>query len=49
MEYTYTIPTNDDGTDRTDVILRSDGAWIPTDSGNSDYQEYLAANEAQAK
>jgi hypothetical protein len=26
----------------TDIILRSDGAWIPPDSRNTDYQIYLA-------
>jgi hypothetical protein len=27
------------------IILRSDGAWIPTDPANSDYAEYLASLE----
>jgi hypothetical protein len=26
---------------REDVILRSDGAWIPADNSNTDYQTYL--------
>jgi hypothetical protein len=42
MTYTYTIP-NDIVTNepRTDVILRSDGAFIPLDPANADYQAYL--------
>jgi len=40
-EYTYTIPTGYDGNPRTDMIVRSDGAWIPTDPANADYQAYL--------
>lgn len=41
-KYTYTIPTDElTGELRSDVILRSDGAWIPTDPTNSDYKAYL--------
>lgn len=37
MEYTYEIVTSELG----NSILRSDGAWIPKDLGNVDYQAYL--------
>lgn len=37
--YTYQIIKNDFG---IELILRSDGAWIPSDPANSDYQAYLA-------
>ena len=43
MDYTYEIITSELG----ESILRSDGAWIPKDLGNVDYQDYLASlNEA---
>lgn len=35
--YTHTFT----GTSYT-VIVRSDGAWIPADPANRDYQQYLA-------
>lgn len=37
MEYTYEII--DTGLDK--IVLRSDGACIPMDEANSDYQRYL--------
>jgi len=47
MEYTYSIPINPlTNEPSTEVILRSDGAFIPLDPANSDYQAYLASLEA---
>jgi hypothetical protein len=44
MEYTYKII---EGLDN--VVVRSDGASIPTDPANSDYQTYLVSLEPKAK
>jgi len=41
-KYTYVIPTDINGNLSTEVIVRSDNAWIPTNPANSDYQAYLA-------
>lgn len=47
MKYTYTIPTDPlTGEPSTTVIERSDGAFIPVDLENIDYQAYLASLEA---
>ena len=48
-DFTYTIPNDEiTGQPSIQVILRSDGAYIPTSPANSDYQAYLAyvANSA---
>ncbi len=42
-KYTYSIPIDNNGNPSEVVIVRSDGAWIPVDSSNADYQEYLAS------
>jgi len=42
-EYTYIIPTDPiTGEPSTRIVIRSDGANIPTDPANADYQAYLA-------
>ena len=39
----YKKTKDSEGNVRTDQIIRiSDGAWIPFDEGNGDYQDYLA-------
>ena len=39
----YKKTKDSEGNVRTDQIKRiSDGAWIPFDEANTDYQEYLA-------
>jgi hypothetical protein len=49
-KYTYEIPVDIfTGKPSTSVVIRSDGAFIPMDLGNSDYQEYLAINEPSDK
>ena len=45
MEYTYEEVTTPIG---EKMIVRSDGAWIPTDPANSDYQAYLDRDNLKA-
>ena len=44
MEYTYELLETEFGS----IVLRSDGACIPLDPSNSDYQAYLAANSGSS-
>ena len=41
MKFTYEELVNETPTGESKVIKRSDGAFIPIDEGNSDYQRYL--------
>lgn len=41
MKYTYEEITNETPFEISKVIKRSDGAFIPFDESNSDYQGYL--------
>lgn len=38
---TYSIPNDENGNPRTNVVVSSDGWWIPVDESNSMYQSYL--------
>jgi hypothetical protein len=46
MEYTYEIIK--DELSKSELLLRSDGAWIPMDESNSDYQRYLNSEAEQS-
>ena len=43
MPYTYTVVTNDNGTETINALDETTGSFlsIPTDPANSDYQTYL--------
>jgi hypothetical protein len=41
MKYTYEIPLDPFGKPSETSILRSDGAYIPVNESNADYQRYL--------
>ncbi len=41
MNYTYKQFFQPDGTTLANAVKRSDGAFIPFDPANTDYQEYL--------
>jgi hypothetical protein len=48
MKYTYEVIETETPGGIVETIKRSDGAFIPTDPGNSDYQAYLKSLEEQA-
>ena len=41
MKYTYEVIKTETPSGIVETIKRSDGAFIPTDPANSDYQRYL--------
>jgi hypothetical protein len=45
MEYTYEEIKNEDG--KVTALLRSDGASVPCDPANSDYQRYLNPDKVE--
>jgi hypothetical protein len=42
MKYTYEVKNIGSVNDPEIIYRVEDGAWIPTDPANSDYQRYLA-------
>ncbi len=48
MEYTYEVIETETLAGIVKTIKRSDGAFIPTDPANSDYQRYLNPEAEQS-
>jgi len=48
MEYTYEVLEIETPTGIVEIIKRSDGAFIPKDPANSDYQRYLNPEAEQS-
>ena len=48
MKYTYEVIKIDTPSGIVETIKRSDGAFIPTDPANSDYQRYLNPEAEQS-
>jgi hypothetical protein len=44
----YTYEVIKDELSKSELLLRSDGAWIPMDESNSDYQRYLNPEAEQS-
>jgi hypothetical protein len=43
MKYTYEVD------EKNQIVIRSDGAWIPMVEGNADYQRYLNRDKPEAE
>ena len=48
MKYTYEVIQTETPSGIVETIKRSDGAFIPTDPANSDYQRYLNPEAEQS-
>jgi hypothetical protein len=48
MKYTYEVIETETPSGIIETILRSDGAFIPKDEANSDYQRYLNPQAEQS-